>query len=489
MTELDNVKISLALFGYLVAAPLLGYLISRDRRLQCWTFGLLIFLTSCHINKITFMIDSIDWYRGATKGFECSVLLVVAIALLIAQALNGKISRPWLAPGTLIYLLYVLASLVSIFAAPEKLYVWMAALRFFQPVIIYVAAFHFFRDAGDLRVLMKSLVVTLCVQMVVVLKMKYLNHIYQVMGWFEHQNALAMWSYMCGLPLLAMALGPSSRRDACWCWVGYAASAIIVESALARASLVAFALGTFLVVVFSLCDRVTVRRLVAPAIMGVIGIVGIGLSFKTIFNRFAENRNQESYELRLRLVETSKLMLHDSPIGIGWNNYALVTNPPWHYGDVIDNWEIERGNTVNPDEAKPQPESLYWLILAETGYPGFITYMLFLGVTLWWCLRAAWYFRRTLLGAFLIGLSIALILTYYHSTVERVLTQTKNLAMWLIFLGIVARVKVIIAQSSRLAAAVPQPEISHCAWDPQPSLRMKMRSQPEFSAFYPVKGG
>ena len=455
MTELDSTKLSLALFSYLVIAPLMGYLISRDRRLQSWTFGLLVFLTSCHINKLTFMIDSIEWYRGATKGFEISALVVVALALLIGQTLGRKISRPLLAPGTLIYLLYILASLVSIFAAPEKLYVWMAAFRFSQLVIIYLAAFHFFQDAGDLRVLMKSLVVTLCVQMVVVLKMKYVDHIYQVMGWFEHQNALAMWAYMCSLPLLAMALGPSSWRDACWCWVGYAASAVIVESALARASLVAFALGTFLVVVFSLRDRVTPRRVVAPAIMGLIGVVGLAFSFNTILHRFAENRNQASYEFRLRLVETSKLMLHDSSIGIGWNNYAVVVNPPWKYCEVIDNWEISRGNTVNPDEEKPQPESLYWLILAETGYPGFVTYVLFLGITLWWCLRAAWHFRRTLLGAFLLGLSIALILTYWHSTIERVLTQTKNLATLLIFLGIVARLKVIIAESSRLPAASP----------------------------------
>jgi len=453
MNGLDSIKIYTALFGYLVAAPLLGYLISRDRRLQSWTFGLLVFLASCHINKITFMIDSIEWYRGATKGFEVSLLIVVALALLIGQALGGRISRPWLAPGAALYLLYVAASLVSIFAAPDKTYVWMATLRFFQPVIIYMAAFHFFQDADDLRFLMKSLVVTLCIQMVVVVKMKYLNHIYQVMGWFEHQNALAMWAYMCGLPLLAMALGPSSGRDACWCWVGYTACAVIVESALARASLVAFALGSILVVLFSLCDRVTLRRLIAPTIMGLIGIVGIGISFNTILHRFEENRNQASYELRLRLVETSKLMLRDSPIGVGWNNYALVANPPWHYADVLDNWDRSRGNSVNPAETRPQPESLYWLILAETGYPGFVTYMLFLGVTLWWSLRAAWHYRRTLLGAFLIGLSVALVLTYCHSTVERVLTQTKNLAMWLLFLGIVARLRSNMAPPSSFLPA------------------------------------
>jgi hypothetical protein len=159
--------------------------------------------------------------------------------------------------------------------------------------------------------------------------------------------------------------------------------------------------------------------------------------------RFTEDRNQASSELRVLLIEASKLMLHDSAIGLGWNNYAQVINPPYHYGDCIDEWQIERGNTLNPNEAKPQPESHYWLLLAENGYPGFFAYILFISVTAWWCLRTAWRFRRTVLGAFFMGLLVALLLTYCHSTVERCLTQTKNLSMWLIFLGIVARLKTI----------------------------------------------
>jgi hypothetical protein len=38
------------------------------------------------------------------------------------------------------------------------------------------------------------------------------------------------------------------------------------------------------------------------------------------------------------------------------------------------------------------------------------------------------------------GLAVALALTYAHSTLERVLTQTKNLATWLLLLGVAARI-------------------------------------------------
>jgi hypothetical protein len=44
-----------------------------------------------------------------------------------------------------------------------------------------------------------------------------------------------------------------------------------------------------------------------------------------------------------------------------------------------------------------------------------------------------------------------MVITYIHSNAERVLTQTKNLYAWLIFLGIVARIE----YSRRQMAAAP----------------------------------
>jgi hypothetical protein len=434
-TPLDYIKLVVGFLAYFLIAPLLGWLVSDSRRAQRWLFGLLVFMTSWHINKLTLMVHSIEDYRGATKGFELSLLDVVAGALLLAVMSRPDRTRRWVPPGTLLYLFYVAMSYVSIFAAPRPLYVNMAAWRFLEQVVIFVAAFNYLRDEEDLRMLLRATAFTLGFQALVVLKMKYLNHIYQVYGWFEHQNALAMWAYMCGLPLLAVALGPCARRDLYWCLAGYVASAVIVEAALARASLLAFLFGTAVVVAFSWWERITLRRVVIPAVLALIAAAGLLCVLPTIVHRFGESRNKESAELREMLVKSSKLMLEDSPIGIGWNNYALVINKPYRYGAPIDEWTISRGMRVNESEAKPQPESHYWLLLAENGYPGLLSYLLFIGATTWWCLRARRPWKGTMAGTFLAGLIIALIITYAHSTLERCLTQTKNIAMWLIFLG------------------------------------------------------
>jgi hypothetical protein len=449
MLTIDYIKLGLGMLSYLGVAPLIGWMASDSRKAQRWLFGLLIFMTSWHINKLTLMVHSIEEYRGATKGFELSVLDVVAGALLIAAGRRPDRMWRWIPPGTLLYLFYVAMSYISVFAAPNPLYVNMAAWRFLEQIVIFVAAYNYLREEEDLRVVLRAVAATLCFQAVVVLKMKYVNHIYQVYGWFEHQNALAMWAYLCGLPLLATALGPCRRRDLPWCLMGYGASAVIVEAALARASLLAFILGTALVVAFSWRDRLTVRRVAIPAVLAIVAAVGLLFTLPTLIHRFGESRNKESSELREMLVKSSKLMLADSSIGIGWNNFAIVINKPYRYGAPIDEWTESRGMRVNESEAKPQPESHYWLLLAETGYPGLLSYLLFIGITTWWCLRAARQWKGTLAGAFLAGLVIALIITYAHSTVERCLTQTKNIAMWLIFVGMAVKLD-RLARVSRL---------------------------------------
>ncbi len=445
----DWEKAAIGLVLYFGIAPALGFYIQGDRRLQRRLFATLVFMTSWQINKITLMLDSIDWYRGATKGFELDLMDVLSIALLLSNEL--KHDRNWkrIAPGALLYLFYVGLSALSIINAPEKVYTLMAVWRFGKAALVYVAAFQFLQEEEDLLVFLRALSFTLIVQMFVVLKMKYKDHVFQVMGWFEHQNALAMWAYMCGLALLATAMGDASKKDTRLFMVAYAACGVIVQSALSRASLVAFGLSTAVVFVMSLADRVTLKRVRIMATIVVCGAIGVMIALPTLMMRFGEERNEQSSDLRVMLNTAAADMLRDHPIGVGWNNFVIMANAPYTYGDVIDDWTRSRGFNLDPDEVHPQPESHYWLIRAENGWPGIIGYFLFITVTGVWCARGIWMYKRTIVGAFLIGVLAGLVTTYIHSNVERVLTQTKNLYTWLIFLGFIARIE----YSRRLRAA------------------------------------
>ncbi|MEZ5413283.1 MAG: hypothetical protein R3F03_03105 [Opitutaceae bacterium] len=426
---------------YLVLPPLLAFVLKGRRRYQRWVMGAMIFITSIHITKFTVMLGSIEWYRGHTKGFEASLLVGLSLALLLAGAWEKAKGFRWVPPGLGWWWLYCAVSVVSIFAAPNQVYVLMAATKFFSVGVILAAAYNFLCDEEDLRWVLRCIAVTLAVQAAVVLKMKYLDGFYQVRGWFEHQNPLAMWAYMLGLPLLAAAMAKVSRRDGRWYIAGFLAAAIIVQSALSRAALAVFAAGVMAVLVAGLMDGVTARRVRTILVLGFVGMLGLAATADTIIARFNDHGNQASGETRDVMNLASAAMLRDSAIGLGWNNFALTINRPYPYGDVIDDWERDRGHKVDEDYAKGVVESHYWLLLAETGYGGFVTYLLMIGVVQWWAVRGAWLRRGTLAGVFLAAVAIGFGLTYVHSDLERVLTQTKNLSMWMILVGCVARLE------------------------------------------------
>lgn len=438
----DFIKAPVVLAMFLVLAPALGFVLRGRRSWQRWCFALMLFMTSWHINKISLMLGSIETYRGHTKGYEANFITLLALALLVAFALERAPGFRWRAPGAGLWLLHCGLCALSIVAAPEKTYVLMAAWKFSTAIVIYCAAYNWLRQEDDLDFALRAVAFTLVVQAAVVLKMKYVDHIYQISGWFEHQNPLAMWSYLFGLPLLGAAMSNAGGASTRWFSAGFLASAVIVQGSLSRAALVFFAAGIIGTVGLSVLDKPTLKRAGFVVAMGLVGGAGLLATMDTIIARFNDTGNDASAETRVLLNQASYAMLRDSAVGIGWNNFALTINPPFPYGDVIDEWEVARGHKVDHSYAKGVVESHYWLLLAENGYGGCATYFIFILVTGWWAIRGAWARRRTMPGAFLIGLSLALALLYYHSTLERVLTQTKNLSQWFLLLGLVARLEI-----------------------------------------------
>ncbi len=78
---------------------------------------------------------------------------------------------------------------------------------------------------------------------------------------------------------------------------------------------------------------------------------------------------------------TSKEMLKDYFFGVGWNCYGVAANPPYPYHTILDEWMFENASVVAAEDMRrPLVESHYWLLLSETGYLGFASYILFVFV-------------------------------------------------------------------------------------------------------------
>jgi len=183
---------------------------------------------------------------------------------------------------------------------------------------------------------------------------------------------------------------------------------------------------------------------IRPLIIAGVLVFAFALdSFKARLDEVATTSQDVEEDLRDILNRQSGAMLHDHPVkGVGWNNFGIMNSRPGGdaYSEILEEWDRERGFTIYDENyyQNPLTESLYWLWLAETGYPGFISFVLFCAFSLWCAWRGAWPVRDTLLGMIGLALAAALAICYLHGMVERVLTQTKNLSQWLMLAGMAA---------------------------------------------------
>ncbi len=458
MTTADWIKLAIILPVFFGLGPLLGQMVRDKEKAQRWLFALMCFMT---VNGLFapgnwgLTLGSVETYRGHAKGYHFYFNHIFAIALLTAVWLESRRTFRWVPPGMALYALFILCCTLSITNAPRTDYTLMAIHKMIFFAVIALASFNWLKAPERIQFFMRVMGMTMVWQVMIVLKMKYLQGIYQVRGTFEHQNPLAMYSVMIAMPLLAVALGPDflGRK---WCTAGFAACAIIVQSALSRAALIMFALGAVAVAVLSVVEKPNKRRFGMLAGMGAVGVLGLLLTLDTIVSRFNDKGNTASSELRDVLNEAARQMAAAHPLGIGWNNYALCINTPYPYADVVYEWTRGRGMKVDMDKPNAPVESHYYLLLGENGYPGLISWLLVIVSGVWRNFRGFISFRHSFERCLCLGLMVGCSLNYVQSTLERVLTQPRNLMLWLILFGLTSRMELLRrAERARAKAGLP----------------------------------
>lgn len=444
----DIIKALVILVAYCGIGPLLGMMIAKSRKAQRVVFCLMVFMPCLHPGKLTLNVDSWEFYRGHTKGFEANWIEMLGVAIIVASWVN-RAKLPgwrWLAPGALLYLLWVAMSSLSLFAAHDLEFAFMAVFKFGKAVLMFLAAYHFLRDEEDLAWVMRTLAGTMVFYTLFCLKLRYVDGMFQIQGWFEHQNPMAMWVYMCGIPLLAAALHKGvGVRDFVTYIVGFGAAAMCILLSVSRAGLGALAVGAAGVLLTAWLRGPTPRVFLVTGAGAVGALLASAFAMDGMNSRLEEvsaSAEKSEYDLRDILNMQSAAMLHDSSTGIGWNNFGIMNSRPHgdKYSQILEDWDESRGFRIVDENyyANPLTESLYWLLLAENGYPGFVSYLIFISATLWFALRAARWFRATLWGAVASAQVVTFGILYLHGTVERILTQTKNMSFWLLMCGLLA---------------------------------------------------
>jgi hypothetical protein len=315
----------------------------------------------------------------------------------------------------------------------------MSILKYAKVWVIVYAIVNYVRNRREVHMIMTGISIMLIYQFIIVAKMKWIDGLYQVHGLFEHQNPLAIFTYMAALPILALATSPScSKIRSSFYFFAFACSGIIVLATLSRAALAFFSLGTGAIIVAGFFDRASIKRIGLVILMLIGSTFVLLMTIDTIIARFSDKGNNASAETREVMNLAAQAMLQDKPLGVGWNNFGKAINPPYQYGDVIDKWNRERGQRVDPNYAKGVVESHYWLLKSETGWLGYLSYMLFIIYISARTLPLIIFRRGSVEAAIAVGILIGFSITYVHSGLERVLTQTKNIALWMTYIGLLA---------------------------------------------------
>lgn len=437
-------KVLVIAFVYLGLAPVLGHYLRGKDFARRVTLGFMAWWLVRPPSDFTLMLYSIEKFRGHARGFEFNFIEAIAIGLALAALLEKRKDFRFLPPGLWLWLLFVVVGLLSVPGAISPLYALMPAFKFAKIIFIYVGLFAALHDERDLTAVMRGFAIALIMQVINCLWGRYVVGGFRVMGWFEHQNPMAMWSYMVGFPILGLAISKeTSQRDMLLFFAAFAAAGMVVVLSVSRASLAAFGVGAFLVMCGSFLQGFTTRRVVLGACAAIGGAVVLAIAADTFMARMGGDDSPKN-DLRFALNQQAAAMNRDHPlVGIGWNNFGLANSRPlgMKYSKILEDWESKRGSMIYAKNfmANPLTESLYWLILAENGRVGFIVFCLFAGTTLMYGMRSTLAFWKTSLGLVLLGVTVALLVTYVHMQVERVLVQTKNLTTWMMFCGIVSR--------------------------------------------------
>jgi len=436
-------KVLVIAFVYLGVGPMLGFYLNGKEKARRVALGFMAWWLVRPPSDFTLMLYSID-YRGHTKGFEFNFIEAIGIGLALAAYLEKRRDFRFVPPGIVVWLLWVAVCSMSIPGAIYPLYAAMPAFKFAKMVFIYLGVFAAIHDERDVKAVMKGFAIALIMQLILCLWNRYVLGGFRVMGWFEHQNPMAMWSYMLALPMLGLVISKETPpRDVLLYFSAFVGAGLVVVLSVSRASLASFAIGSVIMMTASFIQGFTARRFAITAIGAVGGAVVLAIAADTFMARMGVDDTPKN-DLRYALNKQSTAMLHDRPLfGIGWNNFGLANSRPLgvKYSEILEDWERSRGRSIYVKNfmRNPLTESLYWLLLSENGYLGFGSFMLFLLVTLWFGLRSSIHFWRTSLGLFFFGVMVALAITYFHGQVERVLTQTKNLTTWVMFCAILSR--------------------------------------------------
>ncbi|HEY1173655.1 MAG TPA: O-antigen ligase family protein [Verrucomicrobiae bacterium] len=406
----------------------------------------------------TVVTDRIDinfvshyWYRGTTRGFEFSLLDVLAISLLLGQLFHLFSTRGrifW--PASLAFmLLYVSFAGISILFADPKIYGLFELSKMLRCIVVFTATALFVRSERELMILVFALCCIMGLECLLSIKQRYLNGVYRATGTLEHPNSLSM--YVCMVtPLLVAAYTSNITKYLRWmCFAAIGCACLSILLTLSRAGIPIFAmimLGTM-----ALCGswKITIQKIaIGVAALMVVSFITYK-SWDSLQARFGEASFHDEYldtekEGRGVYLRIAWTILQDKPFGVGLNNWSYWVSKT--YGEQVGLWyedyddleyQPDKVNLPSFHYAAPA-HNLMALTAGELGFIGLGLFLLLWARWFWMGQVFIWRRAQTTIHRFGVGLFFGVMGVFLQSVTEWTYRQTAIAFAFHIFLGTLA---------------------------------------------------
>jgi hypothetical protein len=385
----------------------------RDR--PHWQGWLAMALGGLPFFLLSLNLVSHETYRGSSRGFEFTLVDLVAWSLLFALPRVERRSR--------VRGVYLAICIISALFAAVPLYstfgIWKVVRTFWIAAAAYRAVIF-----GHSMPLLQGVVLGQLYALGIALEQRYILGLHQVSGPFAHQNGLAQAAVLVYALCLSVSLGPARSR---WASAGALAALGCVVLTLSRGGIAMILLASVAVFLLS-AYRHRDPRLIKIALVGLLGIAAVGIrAGDTLTERFTEAPDASAHGRDL-FEKMAERMVEDNPfVGVGMNHYSYA-NEHLGYADEVGMPEIDRGGVAH---------HVYWLTLAELGYQGLAAFLLMYIIPVLRAFRHALTTAVAVNGDVLQGLAVGTMAVLIQGQLEYTLRLTMVSQLVWVYIGVI----------------------------------------------------
>ena len=401
--------------------------------LAAMLFVPMVVYVNTSINPISF-----EDYRGTARGYEISLVYLVALTILAALLLRQKkisFLPDW---GAKLYLLYFGWSCLAVQNTASYLYSGAEVWKMLMMFLVFAAAYSWLCVSRDVKPLLVGLAIVLIGSFFIVAR-QHLSGIWQVRGPFAHQNSFAVFMVLAVPVFFSYYLNAGRHAKFWWLFAlaFFLGSGCLIRT-YSRGAIACYPISCCIVLALSLRHDFKIQKFLRLVPLGILGLCGFLAILPRIISRF-EDAPKSSGETRVEFARVAMKMIRDQPVfGIGLNSWGVKINPPYTYWIGTGRRKDEDPNAPDMTFKDGIVETVYLLVGAECGVPCLLIMLAWYAYYLVSCLRLSKRLAGTPWFFLPVGMAGGLTAIYLQSTLEWVLKQAVNFTELVLFFAMIS---------------------------------------------------